>query len=100
MANRHLSQAQIEAYSGFQGVYHDHTTHSDGEHTPDVMVETTARLGLDFLILTDHSRGEYQPVEGITGGLAAQDVVAETNIDLLVVAGAELSAVKHTTGWP
>lgn len=37
-----------------QGVYHIHTRHSDGRSSPSRIARIASRLGLDFLILTDH----------------------------------------------
>ncbi len=87
-------------YQTFVGLYHDHTTHSDGRNTVEEMVEAGLNKALDFMILTDHSYDKPAPIGGMTGGAAARELVQEYGIDIEQIPGAELSSVKHTTGWP
>jgi hypothetical protein len=42
-----------------QGVYHVHTTFSDGHATVDEVAVRAAREGLDFVVLTDHGNPNY-----------------------------------------
>lgn len=42
-----------------EGVYHVHTTHSDGKKSPAQAAAIASRQGLDFIILTDHGRPNY-----------------------------------------
>jgi hypothetical protein len=44
-----------------RGVYHIHTSRSDGSGTPDQVAEAAARAGLQFVILTDHGDGTRPP---------------------------------------
>jgi hypothetical protein len=39
-----------------EGVYHIHTTFSDGRKTPEEIAAIAARQALDFIVLTDHGR--------------------------------------------
>ncbi|MCF2136095.1 MAG: hypothetical protein K9W43_02550 [Candidatus Thorarchaeota archaeon] len=87
-------------YQTFVGLYHDHTTHSDGHNTVEEMVEAGLNKGLDFMVLTDHSYNKPAPIGGMTGGLAARKLVEKYGIDIKQIPGAELSSVKHTTGFP
>ncbi|MBU1338961.1 MAG: CehA/McbA family metallohydrolase [Acidobacteria bacterium] len=70
------------------GVYHIHTTLSDGKKSPDEVAAVAAAAGLDFIILTDHGRPnrESMAARGWKEGL-------------LVLAGSELSVNRgHMTG--
>jgi len=50
-----LNGLEIEEYDVFNGVYHDHTTYSDGQDTPLNMMIRSLEVALDFWILSDHS---------------------------------------------
>ncbi len=39
----------------YRGDFHAHTNYSDGEHTPDELVEVARAEGLDFIVVTDHN---------------------------------------------
>ncbi len=95
-----LSPAELDEYSTFVGLYHDHTTHSDGQDTVEKMVETGISRGLDFMILTEHSHNTPVTIGGITGALAARDLVERYGLDINQYIGAELSTVRHTVGFP
>jgi len=43
-----------------RGVFHNHTTASDGRATIEEMVEAAQALGFDYLGLADHSKASYQ----------------------------------------
>ncbi len=53
-----------------RGNLHAHTTLSDGEWQPEVVIAAYERLGYDFLALSDHDLlvppGDYQALTGIT----------------------------------
>ena len=61
---------------------HAHTTASDGEHTPEVLVEKAAGIGLKALAVTDHDT---------TAGVARAAAAGQT-LGIEVVPGIELSA--------
>jgi len=42
------------------GVFHNHTTASDGHHTLEEMTAAARELGLDYLGIADHSKSSYQ----------------------------------------
>jgi hypothetical protein len=44
-----------------RGVYHIHTTRSDGSGTMDEVAAAAARAGLQFVIVTDHGDGTRRP---------------------------------------
>jgi hypothetical protein len=66
-----------------QGVYHIHTTFSDGRKPLEKVVAAASRQGLDFIILTDHGNPNR-------ASLAGQGWKG----DLLVLAGSELSVSR------
>ncbi len=70
------------------GVYHIHTSLSDGQKSPEKVARIAARQGLDFIILTDHGRPNR-------ASLASQGWKNGT----LVLAGSELSTNRgHLVG--
>ncbi len=95
-----LSPSEVDTYGMFVGSIHDHTTHSDGANTPLEMLEKALRIKDDFFVMTDHSYASAGTTGGITGALAMRSIAVDNHIDLPVIIGAELSAVKHTLGFP
>ena len=95
-----LSQQEVSRYTPFVGVYHDHTTVSDGENTPEEMLEQALALGIDYFIMTDHSYSTSAGTKGIEGALALKNIAEPNNLDIKIVVGAELSASYHTVGFP
>lgn len=71
-----------------QGVYHIHTTFSDGTKDLDEIVKIASSADLDFIILTDHGRPNYD-------SYSRQGWKEE----VLVLAGSELSVSRgHLVG--
>ncbi|MFW9963792.1 MAG: hypothetical protein ACFFCX_09530 [Candidatus Sifarchaeia archaeon] len=95
-----LSPAEVEEYTLFVGQYHDHTTHSDGQSTPEDMLDSGLIRAMDFMIMTDHAHRNPTPIEGVTGGQAMRAIVDDHNLDIHITVGAELSSILHTTGFP
>ncbi|MFW9845446.1 MAG: hypothetical protein ACFFD6_01755 [Candidatus Thorarchaeota archaeon] len=95
-----LSPAELDNYTLFIGQYHDHTTHSDGQHEPFEMLDVGLEQGLDFMVMTDHSHSSPTYPEGISGALAMDAIGSANNLDITIMIGAELSSVQHTTGFP
>ncbi|TFH01162.1 MAG: hypothetical protein E4H14_18870, partial [Candidatus Thorarchaeota archaeon] len=95
-----LSPAEVEEYSLFVGQYHDHTTHSDGQSTPEDMLDSGLLRGMDFMVMTDHAHKNPTPIEGVTGGQAMKAIAEAYNLDIHIVVGTELSSIAHTTGFP
>lgn len=52
----------IAAPATARGVVHVHTTRSDGSGTVDEVAEAAARVGLQFVVLTDHGDGTRAPL--------------------------------------
>ncbi len=65
---------------------HVHTTASDGLGSPEQMVETVARLGLDVVAVTDH--------DTITGALRVRDIVARGGYSFDVIVGIEVTTER------
>ncbi len=94
-----LNSSEIEEYDVFNGVYHDHTTRSDGQDTPLNMMIRSLEVALDFWIVADHSYDRDGP-NGINGGIAVKEVADLYDADCSIFVGAELSSIPHTVGFP
>ncbi|MGY5861635.1 MAG: hypothetical protein RTU09_04610 [Candidatus Thorarchaeota archaeon] len=94
-----LNSSEIEEYDVFNGVYHDHTTYSDGRDTPLNMMIRSLEVALDFFIVTDHSY-DRDAGNGIYGGLKVKEFADLYDADCSIFVGAELSSVPHTVGFP
>ena len=94
-----LNSSEIEEYDVFNGVFHDHTTYSDGRDTPLNMMIRSLEVAHDFWVVTDHS---YDRVagNGIYGGLKVKELADLYDVDSSIFVGAELSSVPHTVGFP
>jgi hypothetical protein len=66
-----------------EGVYHIHTTFSDGRKTPEEIAALATRQALDFIVLTDHGKPNLE-------SLASQGWKDK----VLVLAGSELSVSR------
>jgi hypothetical protein len=55
------SETAAPPASTVRGVYHIHTSRSDGSGTPEEVAAAAARAGLQFVILTDHGDGTRVP---------------------------------------
>jgi hypothetical protein len=95
-----LNETEVDEYKMFSGLYHDHTTDSDGQSTPLQMLQRGVSIGLDFMVMTDHSYVRAAALGGITGGLTMRDIANQNGLNILIVPGAELSSGAHTTGFP
>ncbi len=66
---------------------HCHTTASDGVVSPEKLVEIAEHLGLDVLAVTDH--------DTIDGALAARDHALETDAQVEVIVGMEVTTRRQ-----
>jgi hypothetical protein len=94
-----LSEPDLDGYQMFVGLYHDHTTYSDGRSTAAQMVLAGLNAQLDFMVMTDHS-WETPSAVGIDGAIACKAIVDAYGQDTLIVVGAELSNGPHIVGFP
>lgn len=51
---------ELVAETDIRGVFHNHTTASDGHHTLEEMVAAAQALGLEYLGIADHSKASFQ----------------------------------------
>lgn len=66
--------ALVEA-SDIRGVFHNHTTASDGRDTIEEMAAAAGELGFDYLGLADHSKASYQ-----ANGLSDERVLKQVDM--------------------
>ena len=97
-----LSPAELENYRSYNGILHDHTTHSDGADPPADMLWSGVMRGLDYMVMTDHSYEAPNPIGlgGITGALAMREIAEANDIDIEIFVGAELSRGHHSMAFP
>ena len=70
-AEKHALPALVEE-SDIRGVFHNHTTASDGHNTLEEMTAAAEALGLDYLGIADHSKSSVQ-----ARGLTEERLVAQ-----------------------
>ena len=58
-----------------RGVFHNHTTESDGHHTLEEMTAAAQALGLEYLGIADHSKSSFQ-ARGLDEGRLEAQVMA------------------------
>jgi len=69
-------------FNSYKGAIHIHTVHSDGGGTIEEVAHAAEKIGLDFVIISDHNAGpEVRHFEGYYG-------------NVLVIIGSEVSAVN------
>jgi hypothetical protein len=96
-----LNSTEVDEYTLFNGVIHEHTTHSDGGDTAETMVIAGLLASLDYFVITDHIHAVDIPGgEGIYGALDARGYVQTYGLDCPIIVGAELSNIEHTVGFP
>ena len=69
----YLQEQSSQFQNEIQGVYHIHTTLSDGRKPPDEVIRIAGEESLDFIILTDHGNPNFSSLkeEGWRDGLLA-----------------------------
>jgi hypothetical protein len=97
-----LTPTEIEDYRSYNGIIHEHTSHSDGSDSPADMLWAGVSRGLDYIVMTDHSYEIPNPLGlgGITGGLAMREIAEANDLDIEIFIGAELSRGHHSTAFP
>ncbi|MFV0415664.1 MAG: DNA polymerase/3'-5' exonuclease PolX [Chthoniobacterales bacterium] len=96
-AEKHALPELIE-WQNLRGVFHNHTTASDGKNSLKEMAEAAAELGLQYIGIADHSKSSFQ-----ANGLDAERLMkqveeidaynAEQN-DIRVFSGVECDILK------
>jgi len=85
-----------------RGVYHVHTTRSDGTGTVEEVARAAGRARLDFLVLTDHGDGTRRSDRPryIDNVLVIDAVEVSTRLGHLAVIGLPGPAPYRLAGWP
>lgn len=84
---------QLVEYGDIQGVFHIHTSYSDGLNTLEEMVEEAIRLNFSYLGISDHSQSAFYArglkVEDIKRQLAEIAVLRERYPGIAIFSGIE-----------
>jgi DNA polymerase (family 10) len=88
--------------SDLRGVFHNHTTESDGDHTLDQMAAAAEQRGWEYLGISDHSKSSFQAGGLDEARLAQQlEAIAALNASkkyrLRVLSGSEVDILKDGT---
>ena len=88
--------------SDLRGVFHNHTTESDGDHTLDQMAAAAEAHGWDYLGISDHSKSSFQAGGLDEARLSKQlEDIAQLNASkkyrVRVLSGSEVDILKDGT---
>jgi len=88
--------------SDLRGVFHNHTTESDGDHTLDQMAAAAEAHGWEYLGISDHSKSSFQAGGLDEARLAKQlEDIAKLNVSkkyrVRVLSGSEVDILKDGT---
>lgn len=86
--------------SDLRGVFHNHTTESDGDHTLDQMAAAAEAHGWEYLGISDHSKSSFQAggldEERLRAQIAAiRQLNASGKFKLRVLSGSEVDILKE-----
>ena len=73
----------MNEYHEYYGNIHMHTTFSDGAGEPEELVQAAARVGLDFIIITDHNILVDQNREGWNNGVLTLFDIEVNDVNLV-----------------
>lgn len=90
---------QLVRFADLRGVFHNHTTESDGDHTLDQMAAAAEAHGWEYLGISDHSKSSFQAGGLDEARLAKQlEDIAQLNASqkyrVRVLAGSEVDILK------
>ncbi|MEY3548975.1 MAG: hypothetical protein RLY37_1203 [Verrucomicrobiota bacterium] len=90
---------QLVQFADLRGVFHNHTTESDGDHTLDQMAAAAEAHGWEYLGISDHSKSSFQAGGLDEARLAKQlEDIAKLNASekyrVRVLAGSEVDILK------
>jgi len=85
-----------------KGVFHNHTTASDGDHTLEQMVAAAEKMGWSYLGISDHSKSSFQARGLDEGRLALQlEEINKLNqsgrFQVRVLSGSEVDILREGT---
>ena len=88
--------------SDLRGVFHNHTTESDGDHTLDQMAAAAEAHGWEYLGISDHSKSSFQAggLDEIRLAKQLEDIAqlnASKKYRVRVLAGSEVDILKDGT---
>ena len=90
---------KLVEFADLRGVFHNHTTESDGDHTLDQMAAAAEAHGWEYLGISDHSKSSFQAGGLDESRLAKQlEDIAKLNASrkyrVRVLAGSEVDILK------
>ncbi len=93
---------KLVQFSDLRGVFHNHTTESDGDHTLDQMAAAAEAHGWEYLGISDHSKSSFQAGGLDEARLAKQlEDIAKLNASkkyrVRVLSGSEVDILKDGT---
>ena len=93
---------QLVQFADLRGVFHNHTTESDGDHTLDQMAAAAEAHGWEYLGISDHSKSSFQAGGLDEARLAKQlEDIAKLNASkkyrVRVLSGSEVDILKDGT---
>ena len=88
--------------SDLRGVFHNHTTESDGDHTLDQMAAAAEAHGWEYLGISDHSKSSFQAggLDETRLGKQLEDIAklnASQKYRVRVLSGSEVDILKDGT---
>lgn len=85
-----------------RGVYHIHTTRSDGTGSVDDVARAAGRARLEFIVVTDHGDGTrtVDPPRYVGNVLVIDAVEASTKLGHATVLGLTRATPYRLAGWP
>ena len=88
--------------SDLRGVFHNHTTESDGDHTLDQMAAAAEAHGWDYLGISDHSKSSFQAsgLDEVRLSKQLEDIAqlnASKKYRVRVLSGSEVDILKDGT---
>ena len=93
---------KLVEFADLRGVFHNHTTESDGDHTLDQMAAAAEAHGWEYLGISDHSKSSFQAGGLDEARLAKQlEDIAQLNASkkyrVRVLSGSEVDILKDGT---
>jgi DNA polymerase (family 10) len=93
---------RLVEFADLRGVFHNHTTESDGDHTLDQMAAAAEAHGWEYLGISDHSKSSFQAGGLDEARLAKQlEDIARLNASgkyrVRVLSGSEVDILKDGT---
>ena len=93
---------QLVKFSDLRGVFHNHTTESDGDHTLDQMAAAAEAHGWEYLGISDHSKSSFQAggLDEVRLATQLEDIAklnASKKYRVRVLSGSEVDILKDGT---